>query len=108
MRVAIYLLTALQIADLLTSYYAGHVGAFESNQRLVWLAEKLKRLTNAKWAYLVIAKLFAVIVIQGAYWSGLLTGKYDIAVIAGACVFYAGITLNNWNVYQQIERRNAK
>jgi len=53
----LYTLIVLQVLDALTTYWIIRKGGHEMNPVLIWLAEKLKRVTNAKWAWLVIAKL---------------------------------------------------
>jgi hypothetical protein len=54
------MLVALQVADLLTTWYAlRNGGGREANPVLIKLAEFTKLFTNAKWAWLVIAKLWA-------------------------------------------------
>ena len=85
----IIILVALQLADLLTTWYALHKGyGKEANPVLIQLAEVTRLFTNAKWAWLVIAKIVgAAVSVYVAY------GSEILSIILS--IFYAGITINN-------------
>ena len=85
----IIILVLLQLADLLTTWYAiRNGGGREANPVLIKLAEFTKLFTNAKWAWLVIAKILgAVLCVFVAY------GSEILSIILS--IFYAGITINN-------------
>jgi hypothetical protein len=92
----IVILVALQLADLLTTWYALRNGyGKEANPVLVKLAEFTKLFTNAKWAWLVIAKILgAVLCVFVAYSSEL--GSILLSL------FYAGIIINNLLVIKRL------
>jgi hypothetical protein len=89
MTAFVTILVALQLADLLTTWYALSKGyGKEANPVLIKLAEFTKLFTNAKWAWLVIAKILgAVLCVFVAYDSKILSIILSI--------FYAGIIINN-------------
>jgi hypothetical protein len=85
----IIVLAALQVADLLTTWYALHKGyGKEVNPVLIKLAEFTKLFTNAKWAWLVIAKVVgAAVSVYVAYGS-------ELASIL-LLIFYVVVIANN-------------
>ena len=84
----LYALIALQVADLLTTYYILKNGGREVNPVLIWLAELTKTFTNAKWAWLVIAKVVgAAVSVYVAYGS-------ELASIL-LLIFYVVVIANN-------------
>ena len=85
----IIMLVALQAADLLTTWYAiRNGGGREANPVLIKLAEFTKLFTNAKWAWLVIAKILgAVLCVFVAYDSEILSIILSI--------FYVVVIANN-------------
>jgi len=89
-------LVALQVADLLTTWYAlRNGGGREANPVLIKLAEFTKLFTNAKWAWLVIAKILgAVLCVFVAYGSEI--GSIILSI------FYAGIIINNILVIKRL------
>jgi len=91
----IIILVALQLADLLTTWYAIRNGiGSEANPVLIKLAEFTKLFTNAKWAWLVIAKIVGVLLsVYVAY------GWAEVAVILIAV--YVAIVANNLNVIRK-------
>jgi hypothetical protein len=92
----IIILVALQLADLLTTWYALRNGiGTEANPVLIKLAEFTKRFTNAKWAWLVIAK------IVGAAISVFVAYSSELASIL-LSLFYAGIIINNLLVIKRL------
>ena len=92
----LYALIALQVADLLTTWYAIRNGVGrEANPVLIKLAEVTKLFTNAKWAWLVIAKIVgAILCVFVAYSSEILS----IILL----IFYAGIIINNILVIKRL------
>ena len=82
-------LVALQVADLLTTWYAlRNGGGREANPVLIKLAEFTKLFTNAKWAWLVIAKVVgAAVSVYVAYGS-------ELASIL-LLIFYVVVIANN-------------
>jgi hypothetical protein len=92
----IIMLVALQVADLLTTWYALRNGeGREANQVLIKLAEFTRLFTNAKWAWLVIAK------IVGAALSVYIAYNSEIGSII-LSIFYAGIIINNILVIKRL------
>ena len=85
----IIMLVALQVADLLTTWYAlRNGGGREANPVLIKLAEFTKLFTNAKWAWLVIAKIVgAAVSVYVAYGS-------ELASIL-LLIFYVVVIANN-------------
>jgi hypothetical protein len=85
----ITILVALQLADLLTTWYALRNGVGrEANPVLIKLAEFTKLFTNAKWAWLVIAKIVgAAVSVYVAYGS-------ELASIL-LLIFYVVVIANN-------------
>ena len=85
----IIMLVALQVADLLTTWYAlRNGGGREANPVLIKLAEFTKLFTNAKWAWLVIAKVVgAAVSVYVAYGS-------ELASIL-LLIFYVVVIANN-------------
>ena len=85
----IIMLVALQAADLLTTWYAIRKGGGrEANPVLIKLAEFTKLFTNAKWAWLVIAKVVgAAVSVYVAYGS-------ELASIL-LLIFYVVVIANN-------------
>ena len=92
----IIMLVSLQVADLLTTWYALHKGyGKEVNPLLVKFAEFTKLFTNAKWAWLVIAKLVgAASSVYVAYGSEI----WSIILL----IFYACIIINNILVIKRL------
>ena len=92
----IIMLVALQVADLLTTWYAlRNGGGREANPVLIKLAEFTKLFTNAKWAWLVIAKIVgAALSVYVAYGSEV--GSIILSI------FYAGIIINNILVIKRL------
>jgi hypothetical protein len=92
----IIVLVLLQLADLLTTWYALSNGyGKEANPVLVKFAEFTQRFTNAKWAWLVIAKIVgALLSVYVAYGSEL--GSILLSL------FYAGIIINNLLVIKRL------
>ena len=92
----IIMLVSLQVADLLTTWYALHKGyGKEVNPLLVKFAEFTKLFTNAKWAWLVIAKIVgAALSVYVAYGSEV--GSIILSI------FYAGIIINNILVIKRL------
>ena len=85
----IIMLVSLQVADLLTTWYAiRNGGGREANPVLIKLAEFTKLFTNAKWAWLVIAK------IVGAAGSVYVAYGSELASII-LLIFYAVVIANN-------------
>ena len=85
----IIMLVALQVADLLTTWYAlRNGGGREANPVLIKLAEFTKLFTNAKWAWLVIAK------IVGAAGSVYVAYGSELASII-LLIFYVVVIANN-------------
>lgn len=83
------MLVALQAADLLTTWYAlRNGGGREANPVLIKLAEFTKLFTNAKWAWLVIAK------IVGAAGSVYVAYDSELASII-LLIFYVVVIANN-------------
>lgn len=84
------------MADLLTTWYALHKGyGKEANPLLVKFAEFTKLFTNAKWAWLVIAKIVgAALSVYVAYGSEI--GSIILSI------FYAGIIINNLVVIKRL------
>ena len=85
----IIMLISLQVADLLTTWYALHKGyGKEANPRLVKFAEFTKLFTNAKWAWLVIAKVVgAAVSVYVAY------GSEPASILL--LIFYVVVIANN-------------
>ena len=83
------MLVALQVADLLTTWYAIRNGrGREANPVLIKLAEFTRLFTNAKWAWLVIAKIVgAALSVYVAYGS-------ELASII-LLIFYVVVIANN-------------
>jgi len=92
----IIILVALQLADLLTTWYAlRNGGGREANPVLIKLAEVTRLFTNAKWAWLVIAKIVgSAISVYVAYGSEI--GSIILSI------FYAGIIINNLVVIKRL------
>jgi hypothetical protein len=92
----IIMLVALQVADLLTTWYAiRNGGGREANPVLIKLAEFTKLFTNAKWAWLIIAK------IVGAALSVYIAYGSEVGSII-LSIFYAGIIINNILVIKRL------
>lgn len=100
----VQILILLQLADLVTTYLAIRAGGYETNPRLIELAGFLKRFTNAKWAWLLLAKLGAAIALDGIYQAGWMTGEYDIVALYIAAVIYLAIILNNLGVWRRLRQ----
>ena len=85
----IIILVALQVADLLTTWYAIRKGGGrEANPVLIKLAEFTKLFTNAKWAWLVIAKVVgAAVSVYVAY------GSEPASILL--LIFYVVVIANN-------------
>lgn len=81
-------LIALQILDAMTTYGALKAGGYEANPVLIWLAKRLRSVTDAKWAWLAIAKLFAA---GCCLWLANNSTTMSIIVIA----VYASVVVNN-------------
>jgi hypothetical protein len=86
----LYALIALQVADLLTTYYIIKNGGREVNPLLVKLAELTKTFTNARWAWLVIAKVFGA---AGSIYVALTWPDGAIGLI----VIYSLVVVSNLN-----------
>lgn len=85
----------LQVADAFTTYKVLKKGGYEANPLLVFLQKTLSKVTNAKWAWLVIAKLVAAV----AGWYACVHGvEYGIAV----AVFYVIVVSNNIRVLRKM------
>ena len=79
------------MADLLTTWYAlRNGGGREANPVLIKLAEFTKLFTNAKWAWLVIAKIvgaaLSVYVAYGSELASILLLIFYVVVIANNLV----------------------
>ena len=85
----LYAMIGLQIADALTTYLIIKRGGRELNPVLLWFAEKLKSITNAKWAWLVIAKILAAAAAIAAF--PYMPEWLQLAL----CVFYLFVVVRN-------------
>lgn len=94
----LYTLIALQILDALTTYWIIRRGGHEKNPILIWFAEQLKSITNAKWAWLVLSKLAV---------AGIALWLFQVApeiLQFAICVFYAAIVVWNFSVLEAQKR----
>jgi hypothetical protein len=64
------LLVALQLADAWTTYKIIKDGGYEENKLLVKLNEALRTQTNAKWAWLAVAKVGCIAL---SWWAAMST-----------------------------------
>ena len=90
-------LIILQIFDAYTTYKAIKQGGREINPFLVKLADVLKPITNAKWAWLFIAKLVAVV---AGYVLYVMNQPEALVVL---CVFYIYVVFHN---FRELARGN--
>ena len=88
-------LIILQIFDAYTTYRIIKAGGKELNKVLVKLAELLKPITNAKWAWLAVAKLIAIAAGFLIYQAG------AVEVMAIMCAFYVYVCFNNFREMQK-------
>lgn len=88
-------LIVFQVADLVTTYMILERGGYEKNVFLVRLATWISKYTNAKWAWLVVAKLAAVTGCVVAVSSMSTETEYLELLLAALIAFYAWVIMNN-------------
>lgn len=86
-------LATLQILDAYTTYKILKAGGSEQNKILTALDGFLKRFTKAKWAWLVIAKVFAILCGWLIYDSG---HQYALILMIFLCAFYVWVVIHNF------------
>lgn len=92
------ILIALQLLDGLTTWLVLKRGGYEANPVLVKLSEFLRRFTGAKWAWLVVAKLFGV---AASWWLVFNAPAWFCYVLA---LIYASVVVNNIRAYRLMSK----
>lgn len=106
----VVIFVALQILDAVTTRLGQKASPtiVEGNMRLVALREKLRPFTNARWAWLVIAKVIAIAIVVGfhylGWWDLRWRGLPAFAVLIVLDSFYAVIVVSNYNLYRDARR----
>jgi hypothetical protein len=87
--IALTMYIALQVVDAVTTYIAIKKGAYESNKMLAKLATLMQRWTNAKWAWLFVAKVVAVAAGASLFYM------QQVEVLIALNMFYVYVAANN-------------
>lgn len=100
-NILFYALILLQIADAVTTYKAIKAGGYEANPVMNKLNEFLRQYTNAKWAWLLIAKALAAICILYLVRNG------QTILMGFLICLYGWVIFNNIKVIRSLNARNT-
>lgn len=97
-----YILAALQAADAVTTYKVIKAGGYETNKALNWLNTFLRRFTNAKWAWLVVAKAAGL---AGSWLVATTPGEVGRIAAIGLAALYVWIVSGNIRALKTLSKR---
>jgi hypothetical protein len=102
----VVIFVVLQILDAVSTRLGQkQAGVVEDNDGLVLLAEKLRSITNARWAWLLIAKLFAIAIVVGFHWLGWWDLRWQGIPLAACLIVvnavYMVVVYRNFAIYRQ-------